>query len=548
MAHIARRLVRGSIGLLATALGITGVLPAAPAAAYPLNRCAPTENGVPVLDRVNVTQRVDVRTRSARVRIIAKAHDTGGPGVRTGLRAVQVGVSGLGAVDLAYVGNYWWEGFATMPRWTSDGTHVLESATLTDRAVFPWRYDYDPESEPVIDVMYRPRSDHRWSQVAGDRTFRVLSRPDATAPRVSRLTFAPAAVDTRTAPAVVTVTARATDDRSGVRDLRFTFDSAPGAPFDPQGGPRATLTPVPGTNGLLRGRVTIAREVGTRDWTVRDAVVRDRAGNVRHLDYQRFVDDGSPAVLKVVSDPPPPVGEATIASVTADVTEVDVHDGDRSVTYRVRAVNPVAPVDPDHVLTLDIPNARYQSIRISEPELVSGDLHDGIWKIVATVDGCAAVAGTAQPVVGPGDAAQGPGEVQAPPLRVLAPDNTTPAATVAWSRQAPWRILVDFSEDVNGITPGSLPVLRRVGLDRVPVAGTWTCGSEPGTGTDLPAAAVDCATGPVRRATYVLAEPVDRPFSDWYVWANPDHHLDLTDRAGNPAHRLYVIDWTGGAQ
>jgi hypothetical protein len=510
-----RRFAPAVVAALLAAVCAPVVSPPSPAAAYPLNRCAPTENGLPVLEAVSVTQNVDVRSAAGRVRIAATAYDTGGPGVRTGLRAVRVDVGAYGVADLKYTGGHRWVGYLTIPRWSPNGTAVLASVQLTDRADFPYR-SYDDEFDPrQPDVTYQPGGERRWSQVTADRTFKVVSTPDATVPQITALDFTPRTVDTRQAPAVVTLTAQATDDVSGVSGIEAAFS---GPDVDFYRAPTTTaLTPVAGSPGRFTGRWTVPRNAGTGDWSLLSVVVRDRAGNARSLGAPELVKAGWPRVLHVVSDPEPAMAEPTVVSVTASTTTVDVRAADTSVTYRLRAVNPVAPLPPGNaVVGLNLPQPQRSWVAFSTPRLVSGNLHDGVWEIVATVDSCVALPGTLTPTVTPGDG------MTAPPVQVLAGDNTTPTLTARMSGN---KVVVTFSEDVNGVSRYPLAVLRKNGLDYEKVPGSWSCG-----------AGVSCVAGPVRTATYT-------PTATGAVLlrANPTGHLEVTDRAGNPAHQQVAL-------
>lgn len=507
-----RRLVTTVVATGTAVVGLT-VVGQTTGAAYPLNRCAPSENGRPVLERVSVTQSVDVRRTARRVRIAARAHDTGGPGARTGLRGVRVGVDRLGQVDLRYVGRRWWVGYLRVPRWSRGGTAALTSVQLTDRADFPYRHYDDEYLFPQPDVTYVRGGEHRWSQVAGDRTFRIRSLRDARAPRLTALDFRPRTVNTRQRRAVVTVTARGTDDRSQISRISATF-AKPDVDYY-----RAAVTVglrrVPGHPRRFTGRLSIPRNAGTGDWSLLSVLVVDRARRSISLGAPELAKRGWPRVLRVVSGPEPARAVPTVVSVTADRTTADVRDADRSVTYRLHAVNPVAPAPPGNPeVGMNLGQPARSWVRFSTPRLVSGDRHDGVWEIVATVDSCVALPGTLTPTVSPD------GGATAPPVQVLAGDNTTPDVTATRSGD---QLSVEFSEDVNGISTDSLAVLRRSGFDYVPVPGSWSCG-----------AGVSCVAGPVRTATFT---PTGALPDVVRVRADPDGHLDITDRAGNPAHR-----------
>jgi hypothetical protein len=99
---------------------------------------------------------------------------------------------------------------------------------------------------------------------------------------------------------------------------------------------------------------------------------------------------------------------------------------------------------------------------------VSGDGHDGIWSVTAVVDSCLATSGTLRPGVSADDRAHHVNR-ELPGLTVLAADRVTPDDGSA-ELDSQDRILVQFSEAVNGIDEESMPVRdlksRRVGDSR----------------------------------------------------------------------------------
>ena len=93
-------------------------------------------------------------------------------------------------------------------------------------------------------------------------------------------------------------------------------------------------------------------------------------------------------------------------------------------------------------------------------------------------------------------------------------------------------VIVKFNEDVTGLTPdrprsarASTAASRRRTTPLL--AGTWSCATAAG-------AAVDCAAGPVRTATFVPAVAMTAGLRHWVV-INPEHVLGVTDLPGNPA-------------
>ena len=89
---------------------------------------------------------------------------------------------------------------------------------------------------------------------------------------------------------------------------------------------------------------------------------------------------------------------------------------------------------------------------------------------------------------------------------------------------------VVFTEDVVGISATSAPVYASRPLfdHGNPVAGSWQC-------ADLNGATADCLRGPVRTAVFVADQPFPASYSGPVAVVNPEHVLDVTDLAGNPA-------------
>jgi hypothetical protein len=90
-----------------------------------------------------------------------------------------------------------------------------------------------------------------------------------------------------------------------------------------------------------------------------------------------------------------------------------------------------------------------------------------------------------------------------------------------------------FREDVAGISDTSAVVLP-AGYSRFypapappAVEGSWSCTTADG-------APVSCATGPLRTISFTPATPFAAD-GRYEMWLNPEHVLDATDLAGNPA-------------
>ena len=508
-----RVLTAGAVCLLA-ALGGAATLDGR-AAAEPTNRCAPSENGAPVLRSVDISPAtVDVRQGPAPVAITVKALDSGRPGWPTGVRSVEVGLTNGVSATLHYAGSSLWRGTATFPRWSAGGTVEASYVGVSDRADWPARGTGEP---PPFDVVYQATGEHTWAGVTGRRSVAVLSDPDTTAPRVTDLDLTPAVVDTRTRARRVTVGVRATDGGSGVSSGTVTLARQTGlVPVV------IRLARVAGRPGLLSGVVTVPRSAGTSTWAVLDLSVADRAGQVRSMGAPELTAAGLPTGLRVTSGPLAPAGRSYIRSFTASTGQVDVRTTGAKVAYRLRVTNGAGRVKD---VSLSFPSAA--GIQVGRPRLVSGDRHDGIWTATAVLDTCLAHAGTFRPVATAFDRVRDHA-LRGPALAVRAGDNTDPEVA---SATLGTELVLTFSEPVDGITQESMPVTRLPNGTKV--AGSWTCS---------PSAHGGCFVDPVRTAVFTPDVPLTR--ATYRVTVNPEHYLDVTDLAGNPV-RPRELDVTG---
>ena len=207
-------------------------------------------------------------------------------------------------------------------------------------------------------------------------------------------------------------------------------------------------------------------------------------------------------------------------------TSVNVGSQPQVVTLRVRARDAGSGVAGVRVLLLD-PD-RSDSGREVALHRTSGSRRDGVWSAAVTISTCA-IGGSWHTELEVTDRSLRSRQYRAglPTLEVVANDNLAP--TVVRTSTASGTPVLDFDEDVTGITPTSAPVIAADG--GAPVAGAWTC-------TDVTGATTSCATGTVRRAAFTPAAPAT---SQLFVLLNPEHSLGVTDLAGNPVGRRYTV-------
>jgi hypothetical protein len=344
--------------------------------------------------------------------------------------------------------------------------------------------------------------------------FQVVSTADRRAPRLRWLRMSSTSVDLTGGPAHVRIRARVTDDLAGTADVHLEVGIG-----------HATITLRHGTrrDGVWAGKLTIPRWSETVNSPYQVFVsLQDRAGNDRSVYWDKLQSRGLPAMLTVTSrridreDP-------RITALTASPTAVDLTAGSRSVTVTVHARDQVSGVVAPQLLFLQTMSR------------IAGDRHRGVWRATATLDACftgtremrlpvhvsdragnRTRAITALSVVNHND-------IRPPAPRTVTPELAGPTDPVTFA----------FTEDVVGLSSASAPVRpaypgSAFGFAEPPpsVPGTWSCVSAAG-------AAIDCWSGPLRRATWTPAAPL-APGKSYGVDFNPEHILDVTDPAGNP--------------
>jgi hypothetical protein len=205
---------------------------------------------------------------------------------------------------------------------------------------------------------------------------------------------------------------------------------------------------------------------------------------------------------------------------------VDVRRKGRTVVVDVRATDAqsgVAAVDLEvGTLTTPLP-----------ARLVAGTRHDGVWRTTLEVGRCDVAGDWMVRVASIADRRGHAYDGYAHPdgvagaLTVVNADRVAP--TIASQKEDTDSLQVDFTEDVVGIGDTGAAVYSAaspLGLgDRL--TGSWQC-------ADAAGAQADCLRGPVRTATFAADQPFPAGSRPGLV-LNPEHVLDVTDLAGNPA-------------
>jgi hypothetical protein len=496
---------------LAVPLGLlAGTGSPAYAAPGPLSPCVDPDNTRPVVTAVTLsTTSADTTAGADAVDVTVTASDAGGPGPASGVASVGLQLTGgPGAfatqrtVRMVDAGGGSWSAHVVLPRGLAPGDYRPQ-VTVVDGAGSYRIYGAGSEEVP------------------GDPVLHVTSVADRAAPRLASLRLSTTSVSTRRTAKDVVVRVHATDARAGLLRVNVI------ASADRRRVVAAPLRLVSGTaaDGRWRGTLHIPRFTGTATWRIVSVGLADRVLNVRNLTAGDLAPARVDRSFRVRSRKDSAQPSATRASFS--VPAVDVTAGDQQVVVQVRARDDAAGVAALRLRMLDPENV--DGGVDSAMTRVSGTARDGIWQATVTFGQCGTVAGTWTAQLKVTDAAGRSRQYLSgqPTLAITARDNLAPQVVRTYVSGAP---VLSFSEDVTGVTATSAQVYDAAGND---APGAWSCADGAGSATS-------CAVGAVRTATYSPV-PSFAPTGQLFVELNPDGSLGVTDLAGNPVGRRYVV-------
>jgi hypothetical protein len=496
-------------------------------AAVPASQCfRVTDNGDPVLTTFGISPvAIDSRLGSKDVTFTATAEDTGGPGAPSGV------AGGTVYVSFDDAGN--WNLSAPLK---PDGNGGL-TGTLTILKQYRTATRY--VSLAVNDVagnttMYTTAD---LEQMGLPTTFTTVTMPDVGAPSVRSVRLSTRTIDTREHSKSLAIKVRATDD-SAVKAIDVWLWGSPIRSST------AHLRLVAGTaaDGTWQGRINVPRWQGNS--TAKLAIeVTDLLDNYRSYGPKKLAAIGQPGTVRILSRTDTEEPRLRFRSVTP--ASVDLRTGARSVTVAVRVTDRLSGARRVW-LTLRGPddgngNQPNLNMRLTR---VSGTVHDGLWKATVPLRPCDAFAGSWDVVAFAWDAATGNYLDTPKAFTVLNADVLRPRATLAGDSYLVRRggpLAVTFDEDVVGIDADNTLVhvgdnqRGLAGDNPAAIPGTWAC-------KDAAGAVVDCAVGPVRQAAFTPASPMI-PGTNHTLVLNPEHHLGLTDLAGNPYDPMSVVSF-----
>jgi len=516
------------VGVLALGIGAVAVVaPGGSAWASPLNDCAHSDNGDPVLTSVDLSPvTVDVTGGSARLTVTASAEDTGGPGPATGLRRFTVAVADptdeYNVVRMSRTPSGDWVGSLTVRKWARAGTWDIAQVYMEDRLGQFAIYNRTGEEEKDL------------SLVAGVHAISVTSVVDRTPPELKSFDLSRTSLDT-SRHNFVKVSARIRDDQTGVAVAGAWLVS-------PRGGRTrdVLLHQVPGTAHEYRGRLSLGRWLPSGTWKVRGVVAANPGNRYAFFGYRALGRLGFSRDLQVISGRDP---AAPTISLFRSPDTVDVRVQDQRVAVTAQAHDLGSGV---RKVTASFSGPHMEPVEV-DLRLVSGTRRDGVWRGSTTIATCTAatavwgsdvyvmdLAGRTSFYWSGEPTAEGwPGKLRVTGRPHVAP----PRARVTQHVPPDGRVAVTFDRAVNGISATSATVRRWSPDSPAPpgpvLAGRWTC-------RDVDAAITSCATGRVRWAGFKPATALQA--GRWHtVVLNPEHSLEVTDRGGNPYDRDMLL-------
>ena len=482
---------------------------AAVAPATQLNPCWSSDNGQPVVDSVEASPSVvDSDAGPTQVEITVQAHDTGGPGPATGIRHVQ------GVLYPRSTNPDSWAGPDVLPAVFTRAVDGSWHATVTVPAHVSTTYDASVGASDKADEagiggpLYSPYG-QRFDDVL---TATARSYPEDTEPPVLEgLSLNAERVDTRKHAQVVTVDATITDNQSGVAAVTISLSG----PFSKD----VTVTRVDGTDHY-RGQSTITRWAGDQNLELVVSLV-DHAGNRLTLEPSDLKEQGFPSHVQVVSGSPntdPP----RLVSVQRAARSIDV--GRHGKSYPVRLVL----ADPQGVAGVTVHLGYNPGAHLHR---VSGSARHGVWAGRVWIPRCTYGPISTALTVYATDR-EGSGHRHHPrEVRLVTVDNKPTRARNAdgWHANP---LVFTFKRPVQGVSTTNVSVLGN--FHQSEVTGVWSCRDPKGH-------RVDCLRGPVKQARFTVDDPED-DFPGYVDW-EPEHHLDVLDRLGNPVASSYDPDW-----
>ena len=261
---------------------------------------------------------------------------------------------------------------------TMDG--VYTGSITVPRYFRPGTYPISLSGQDRVGNWLSPRSDDL-EAMGFPHEFHVSdANPDATAPTPTALSFDKSVVDVTAGPSTIRIDVSATDEQSGVKWLGFWLH----APDYTLGGTGATH-PVrisgDAAAGTWSGTATIPQYAPQGRWRLSLDLADELTNSVR-LDGDELAALGLPSAFDVISDEDSQAPH--LAEFSMSPIEVNVHDQDQPVTFRIRLTDDKAGVGTTYAqndvqITLTDPETQQANGTGYMPR-TSGTAMDGVYE------------------------------------------------------------------------------------------------------------------------------------------------------------------------
>ena len=218
-------------------------------------------------------------------------------------------------------------------------------------------------------------------------TFLIESEGDTSSPNILSFDFEPKAVDASTSSKEISVTARLTDDLSGV-DLstQARFRSPSGNQFVDVGfWPPGGLISGDDLDGIYESKMNLPRYSEQGIWQLEYFLLVDNVGNTKWLDKDDITDLGFPTTFLIESEGD--TSSPNILSFDFEPKAVDASTSSKEITVTARLTDDLSGVDLSTQARFRSPSGnQFVDVGFWPPGgLISGDELDGIYESKLTL-------------------------------------------------------------------------------------------------------------------------------------------------------------------
>jgi hypothetical protein len=479
--------------------------PVNPVTGVALSPCFSADHGNPVVRSIRVTRTtIDVTEHAQTVQVIVDVMDTGGPGAASGVASVMLYET---FTPMRRAADGTWRATLRTPRGASPGStylYVVATDRVGNNSPGPGPHGYTPEPHAVMRV--------------------VSASSDSHDPGLRRVRLSRTTVDALSHQRTVVVSVLARDSESGVLSVTARLEKVDHRGRTPDVRLRrvsgdahrgrwaaAVVVPVWAPGGRWRPAFSAYDRFGHLGFVLGAS---DSGGDPLPQLHVRSAPDADPPVLKALSLAPATVDVGTEpGTVVVDVLARDTQSGVGAVELEVHGTD----------------------VTQQPARLIAGTRREGTWRTTLWLSTCA-LAGdwdvrVARITDRRGHRYNGYSHpaTSGRTLTVVNGDRAVP--TIAGQTVGTDSVTVVFTEDVVGVSPASAQMTYAqggfYGFPGTPLAGSWQC-------ADALGATSSCLTGPVRTAVFTPDAPLPS-LGAFATVLNPEHVLDVTDLAGNPA-------------